>query len=668
MNTNTKTLCIFAISVAVGASCYAMIFFATATSFHLAAQSTALSCTDTDGGRNLAERGWLTFSTPGIPWGQVNDNCVLITGKTGFPTYESLEECSGANCFLVEESCNGNRRQEEYIPCPHGCSNATCGEPAEGTCTDSDNANDFVKGTRRYSSGDTGVIDDDVCMWDGTMHEHYCNSSRYAVGEGRTCEFGCANGACIGQAPTPVTCSDSDGGKNEFVKGIAKSSTRGSSEDFCDGNSVYEKYCEGSEYSFTKIPCANGCKDGACLPAPNEGTKTCGNHKVGETWAVGCQTCSCVEVGGEAQEICSMNPCEPKPVCGNNICEKGEEGSSCYTTSDGLSICSATAGCPSDCPKKENTCGNNICEEGEDPCHIDSDGNYVCVADDGCPSDCPKIKNICGNGLCEGKESAYGCDPSRAEPRACEGYILCRIDCSWSLACGNGIVDWDEDCDDGNTIKGDGCSPDCRREIQLFPEGLPPAGYEEEVRVINTAGSTQNWFLDVSPETPVGRAANFLAENGIIGGFPDKTFREGNLVNRAETAKFMMLARFKTVEERSNNGRFWDVLEGQWYVKFVMKAAELGVINGHADGSFKPQDPVTTAEFLKMAAETFGLEKDLPFMYTDVRTDDWFSSYVGIPQKFNLFPERASDQLEPHRQLTRGEVAVALFKILAPQN
>lgn len=142
----------------------------------------------------------------------------------------------------------------------------------------------------------------------------------------------------------------------------------------------------------------------------------------------------------------------------------------------------------------------------------------------------------------------------------------------------------------------------------------PPAGYEEEV----VTAFKENPFPDTDVESLEGRAAADLYRRAVIGGFPDGEFKGDRPVNRAEAAKFLLLAAGIDVRELQNNGRFWDVLEGEWYVPFVITAAEEGIINGHPDGSFRPGDTVNTAEFLKMLSIAFGLAEDLPHSYTDV--------------------------------------------------
>ena len=118
---------------------------------------------------------------------------------------------------------------------------------------------------------------------------------------------------------------------------------------------------------------------------------------------------------------------------------------------------------------------------------------------------------------------------------------------------------------------------------------------------------------------------------------------------------------------KHNNGRFPDVKEGEWYVKYIIDAADLGIIDGYPSGNFKPAQTVNTAEFLKMLSRTFDLPENQEQDFADVDTDAWYAPYVGNVPALDLFPNRDPGFLEPGRDMTRGEVAIALYRIMRPK-
>jgi hypothetical protein len=198
--------------------------------------------------------------------------------------------------------------------------------------------------------------------------------------------------------------------------------------------------------------------------------------------------------------------------------------------------------------------------------------------------------------------------------------------------------------------------------MKTCQKDVPVAGFEDDV--VTSGDTSKNPFSDTDLSTKEGLAAYELYRRGVIGGFADGTFKGSRPVNRAEAAKFLLLAKLGTFTDETGETNFKDIKAGEWYTRFVLKASLLGIIKGYEDGTFRPASSVTTAEFTKMLAVTFELETGLPYIYTDVTTTDWFSDYVGIAEKFSLFPEWPAGEFQPAQALTRKDVAIALYQYL----
>ena len=191
---------------------------------------------------------------------------------------------------------------------------------------------------------------------------------------------------------------------------------------------------------------------------------------------------------------------------------------------------------------------------------------------------------------------------------------------------------------------------------------IPSAVFDDTV--LTDFSMYNNPFPDIELTTLEGQASAELYRRDVIGGYPDGEFKGNNDVNRAEAAKFLLMARYGEVDEVGNNGQFSDVFDNRWYTKYVVTAADKGIISGHPDGSFQPAATVNTAEFLKMLTLTFDLQLNLKFDYTDFAGDVWFAQYAGAAQEYNLFPDRGTTVLNPAKTLTRDEVAVAIYQYL----
>lgn len=125
-------------------------------------------------------------------------------------------------------------------------------------------------------------------------------------------------------------------------------------------------------------------------------------------------------------------------------------------------------------------------------------------------------------------------------------------------------------------------------------------------------------FNDVPTDHPYSKAINWLQANGVIKGYEDGTFKPDQPVNRAEFLK--MLYWTKGIGEPvvvKPTYPFADVKGGEWYANYVEDAYVYGVINGYADGTFQAGNPINVAEALKIVLNVF------------IDPDDFYSAMAG---------------------------------------
>ena len=117
---------------------------------------------------------------------------------------------------------------------------------------------------------------------------------------------------------------------------------------------------------------------------------------------------------------------------------------------------------------------------------------------------------------------------------------------------------------------------------------------KDDVR--NKYWSETNSFSDVSEGQWFNHAVSTLAKMGIVSGYPDGTFRPGETITRAEFVA--LAARFDAAAE-APIADFSDI-SGHWASIEIAKAAANGWINGYPDGSFKPDQKINRAEAMAL--------------------------------------------------------------------
>ncbi len=122
-------------------------------------------------------------------------------------------------------------------------------------------------------------------------------------------------------------------------------------------------------------------------------------------------------------------------------------------------------------------------------------------------------------------------------------------------------------------------------------------------------------FSDVQSDDWFYQSVNWMACNGVVGGYDDGTFRPNNPTTRGQTTK-MLVGAFGLSSVVSGGPHFADVPADNPFYNYVETANTLGVIGGYACGSdgepcdaenrpyFRPNNLVTRTQITKIAVLT----------------------------------------------------------------
>lgn len=150
--------------------------------------------------------------------------------------------------------------------------------------------------------------------------------------------------------------------------------------------------------------------------------------------------------------------------------------------------------------------------------------------------------------------------------------------------------------------------------------------------------------------------------NAFLSGYPDGSFQADKNMTRAEVAQmFYALLLDKNVTITKS---FSDVPSDAWYAKAVNTLSSLGMLGGYPDGTFRPDAPITRAEFAAIALAFAYDPASASCSYTDVSTSAWYYTYVAQATTYGWIGGYPDGSFRPNNSITRAEVAVIVNNML----
>ena len=182
---------------------------------------------------------------------------------------------------------------------------------------------------------------------------------------------------------------------------------------------------------------------------------------------------------------------------------------------------------------------------------------------------------------------------------------------------------------------------------------------------------TQIQFTDVSASHWASQFIISLAEQEIIAGFPDGTFRPDEPVTRAQYAAMVRKAFSKSYVRSSTS--FVDVSTNFWAAGAIDEAYRMGFLSGYPNNVFQPNQNIPRAQVL------VSLANGLDYQSTTLASADVYRDSASIPSYATASIAAATEQrmvvnypdiqvLRPNQTATRADVAAFIYQALASQN
>ncbi len=183
--------------------------------------------------------------------------------------------------------------------------------------------------------------------------------------------------------------------------------------------------------------------------------------------------------------------------------------------------------------------------------------------------------------------------------------------------------------------------------------------------IINPDGSVTNpaiQFTDISKHWAESTIKSFV-NSKYINGYNDGTFRPDNLITRAEFVKILN----KYFGLTNKSGKVFSDTSSHWAKEEIDIAVTNGIVNGFPDGTFKPEAPITREQASVMISNYKQIsDKDLDKLNTykdSSEVSDWAQASVEGVLEQGYMSGYPDKTFGPKKNLTRAEAVVTLSRI-----
>jgi len=159
-------------------------------------------------------------------------------------------------------------------------------------------------------------------------------------------------------------------------------------------------------------------------------------------------------------------------------------------------------------------------------------------------------------------------------------------------------------------------------------------------------------------------AIRALLAKGWIQGYPDGSFRPAQLMTRAEFAALVVQV---LGLDAPGGGLTFPDTANHWARDIIAAAHGHGIISGYNDAAFGPDDPVTREQLAVILFRTFGLQakpagQGKTFADRE-RISPWAKTAVDIAASRGIFAGYSDGTFRPQNPATRAEVAQVMANV-----
>lgn len=199
-------------------------------------------------------------------------------------------------------------------------------------------------------------------------------------------------------------------------------------------------------------------------------------------------------------------------------------------------------------------------------------------------------------------------------------------------------------------------------EWMIVDTSISPVHFE------NTIDTGKDDYYPIIIPTIINKDTGMLNKTdhfAYVIGYPDGTVHPNGQITRAEVATIF----FRLLRDEVRDGAFTtsntysDVAYGKWYNNPISTMSALGIITGYPDGTFKPNKPITRAEFAAIAARFDETQSGKSATFSDV-IGHWAAKEIGIAYYNDWIKGYPDGTFKPDQNITRAEAMTLINRVL----
>jgi hypothetical protein len=184
----------------------------------------------------------------------------------------------------------------------------------------------------------------------------------------------------------------------------------------------------------------------------------------------------------------------------------------------------------------------------------------------------------------------------------------------------------------------------------------------DEAEVNLTVKPTGPKFSDIASNAWYKQYVDKLVSDNAIGGYADGTFKPDRPVTRAEFAKMLANTALKDKAIIMIAVEFKDVKSSHWAYSSINSTAAIGALKGYKDGTFKPDQCITREEMAKAITVAGGLASGKSNL-KDIGTS-WAKDSIAACVSSGVITGYLDNTFRPKAKVTRAEVSAILYRLM----